>query len=144
VSGSLNKAIVVGNLGKDPDIRFMPDGSKVASFSVATNEHWEDKATGEKRERTEWHRISVFNERLAEVTEKYVRKGTKVYVEGQIQTRKWVDKTGNERITTEIVLGRFRGELIVLDPKKTEEVVTEARRDSAPSDIAVDDEIPFS
>jgi single-strand DNA-binding protein len=143
VSGSLNKAIIIGNLGKDPDVRFMPDGSKVASFSIATNEHWEDKATGERRERTEWHRVSIFNEKFAEITEKYIRKGTKIYVEGQIQTRKWIDKTGNERFTTEIVLGKFRGELMILDPKRTEEA-PEARKDAAPADIAIDDEIPFS
>jgi single-strand DNA-binding protein len=143
VSSSLNKAIVIGNLGKDPEVRFMPDGSKVASFSVATNEYWEDKATGEKKERTEWHRISIFNERLAEVTEKYIRKGTKVYIEGRIQTRKWIDKTGAERFTTEIVLGRFKGELVILDSKKFDDDIQEPRKDSVPADIAIDDEIPF-
>lgn len=118
MAGSVNKVILVGNLGRDPEIRFMPDGTKVASFSVATSEMWKDKNTGERRDKTEWHRISVMNDKIAEVAEKYLRKGSKVYVEGQLQTRKWTDQSGAERMTTEVVLGRFRGELTLLDNRQ--------------------------
>ena len=117
VAGSVNKVILVGNLGKDPEMRFMPDGTKVANFSIATSETWKDKASGERRERTEWHRISVMNDKIADIVEKYVRKGSKLYVEGQLQTRKWTDQSGQERYTTEVVIGRFRGELTLLDSK---------------------------
>ncbi|MDR0630881.1 MAG: single-stranded DNA-binding protein [Holosporales bacterium] len=142
MSGSLNKIMIIGNLGKEPDVRFMPDGSKVASFSVATNERWDDKTTGERKERTEWHRVSVFNAHLIDIIERYIRKGTKVYVEGQIQTRKWTDKTtGTERQTTEIVLGKTRGALLILDPKTNND--TGDRDDSMPSDMVIDDEVPF-
>lgn len=117
VAGSVNKVILVGNLGKDPEMRFMPDGTKVANFSIATSESWKDKASGERRDRTEWHRISVMNDKIADIVEKYVRKGSKVYVEGQLQTRKWTDQSGQERYTTEVMIGRFRGELTLLDNK---------------------------
>ena len=117
VAGSVNKVILVGNLGKDPEMRFMPDGTKVANFSIATSESWKDKTSGERRDRTEWHRISVMNDKIADIVEKYVRKGSKVYVEGQLQTRKWTDQSGQERFTTEVVIGRFRGELTLLDNK---------------------------
>lgn len=117
VAGSVNKVILVGNLGKDPEMRFMPDGTKVANFSIATSESWKDKASGERRDRTEWHRISVMNDKIADIVEKYVRKGSKIYVEGQLQTRKWTDQAGQERYTTEVVIGRFRGELTLLDSK---------------------------
>lgn len=117
MAGSVNKVILVGNLGKDPEMRFMPDGTKVANFSIATSESWKDKATGERRDRTEWHRISVMNDKIADIVEKYVRKGSKIYVEGQLQTRKWTDQSGQERYTTEVVIGRFRGELTLLDNK---------------------------
>ena len=145
MAGSLNKVILIGNLGKDPDIRFMPDGSKVASFSLATGETWKDKTTGERKERTEWHRITVFNERLADIVEKYVRKGTKLYIEGQLQTRKWTDQTGADRYTTEVVLGKFRGDLVILDPKKSDisSDFEPRSEDMAPVDIPVDDDIPF-
>ena len=145
MAGSLNKVILIGNLGKDPDIRFMPDGSKVASFSLATGETWKDKTTGERKERTEWHRIAVFNERLADIVEKYIRKGTKLYIEGQLQTRKWTDQTGIERYTTEVVLGKFRGDLVILDPKKSDisSDFEPRSEDMAPADIPVDDDIPF-
>lgn len=145
MAGSLNKVILIGNLGKDPDIRFMPDGSKVASFSLATGETWKDKTTGERKERTEWHRITVFNERLADIVEKYVRKGTKLYIEGQLQTRKWTDQTGADRYTTEVVLGKFRGDLVILDPKKSDigSDFESRSEDMAPADIPVDDDIPF-
>lgn len=145
MAGSLNKVILIGNLGKDPEIRFMPDGSKVASFSLATGETWKDKSTGERKDRTEWHRISVFNDRLADVVEKYVRKGTKLYIEGQLQTRKWTDQTGADRYTTEVVLGKFRGELVILDSRKGDgSSELDSKVDGfAPADIPVDDDIPF-
>lgn len=145
MAGSLNKVILIGNLGKDPEIRFMPDGSKVASFSLATGETWKDKSTGERKDRTEWHRISVFNDRLADVVEKYVRKGTKLYIEGQLQTRKWTDQTGADRYTTEVVLGKFRGELVILDSRRGDgsSELDSKVDDFAPADIPVDDDIPF-
>ncbi|MDR2598417.1 MAG: single-stranded DNA-binding protein [Holosporales bacterium] len=142
MAGSLNKVILIGNLGKDPDIRFMPDGSRVTSFSLATSDIWKDKVTGERKDKTEWHRISIFNERLVEIVEKYVRKGTKLYIEGQLQTRKWTDQSGTERITTEVVLGKFRGELVILDSKRGDSE-NDGRNDSLPSDIPLDDELPF-
>lgn len=142
MAGSLNKVTLIGNLGRDPEIRFMPDGSRVASFSLATSDTWKDKTTGERKDRTEWHRIVVFNEKLAEVVEKYIRKGTKLYIEGQLQTRKWTDQTGVDKYTTEVVLGKFRGDLVILDPKKTESEF-EDKNDELPSDIPLNDDIPF-
>ena len=115
MAGSVNKVILVGNLGRDPEVRSTQDGTKVANLSLATSENWKDKNSGERRERTEWHRVVIFNERLAEVAEKYLRKGSKVYIEGQLQTRKWTDQSGTEKYTTEVVLQRFRGELTMLD-----------------------------
>ena len=115
MAGSVNKVILVGNLGRDPEVRSTQDGSKMANFSIATSDTWRDKASGERRERTEWHRVVIFNDRLVDVAEKYLRKGSKVYVEGQLQTRKWTDQGGQERSTTEVVLTRFRGELTMLD-----------------------------
>jgi single-strand DNA-binding protein len=115
MAGSVNKVIIVGNLGKDPEIRTFQNGGRVASFSVATSENWKDKSTGEKKEKTEWHRISVFNENLVGVIERFLKKGSKVYLEGQLETRKWTDKEGKERYTTEVVLRPFRGELTMLD-----------------------------
>jgi single-strand DNA-binding protein len=117
MASSVNKVILVGNLGRDPEVRHSQDGGKIVTFSVATSETWKDRASGERKERTEWHRIVIFNEALADVAEKYVRKGSKVYVEGQLQTRKWTDNAGVEKYTTEIVLGKFRGELGLLDAK---------------------------
>ena len=117
MAGSVNKAIVVGNVGGEPEIRSTQDGSKIANFSLATSEGWKDKLTGERKDKTEWHRIVVFNPSLVEVVEKYVHKGTKLYVEGQLQTRQWTDKEGKERYSTEIILSRFRGELTILTPK---------------------------
>ena len=111
----VNKAIIVGNLGRDPEARNMPSGGKVVTFSVATSENWNDKASGERKEKTQWHRIAIFNERLGEIAEKYLKKGSKVYLEGQIETRKYTDKDGQERQTTEVVLGRFNGTLTLLD-----------------------------
>ena len=115
MAGSVNKVILIGNLGRDPEFRSTQDGMRIATFSLATSETWRDKASGERRERTEWHRVVVFNERLVEVIEKYVKKGAKLYLEGALQTRKWTDNTGAEKYTTEVVLQRFRGELTMLD-----------------------------
>jgi len=115
VAGSVNKVILVGNLGRDPEIRSTQDGMRVANLSLATSESWRDKATGERRERTEWHRIVIFNENLVKVAEQYLKKGSKIYVEGSLQTRKWTDQQGQERYSTEVVLQRFRGELTMLD-----------------------------
>ena len=115
MAGSVNKVILVGNLGKDPDVRRLNSGDQVVSFSVATSETWRDKTSGERKEKTEWHNVVIFNENLGKVAEQYCKKGTKVYLEGQLQTRKWQDQSGNDRYTTEVVLQRFRGELQLLD-----------------------------
>jgi single-strand DNA-binding protein len=117
MAGSVNKVILVGNLGKDPETRRMQSGDPVVNLSIATSETWRDKASGERKEKTEWHRVVIFNKNLAEVAEKYLRKGAKVYVEGALQTRKWSDKDGVEKYSTEIVLQNFRGELTMLDSK---------------------------
>jgi single-strand DNA-binding protein len=117
MAGSVNKVILVGNLGKDPEVRRMTSGEPVVNLSVATSETWRDKASGERKEKTEWHRVVIFNKNLAEVAEKYLRKGAKVYVEGQLQTRKWTDKDGQEKYSTEVVLQNFRGELTMLDSR---------------------------
>ncbi len=121
MAGSVNKVILIGNLGKDPEVRTTQDGTKIVSFTLATSETWNDRASGERKERTEWHRVVVFNDRIGEVAEKYLRKGRKVYVEGAVQTRKWTDQSGQERYTTEIVIGRFRGELVLIDSNRGEE-----------------------
>jgi single-strand DNA-binding protein len=115
MAGSVNKVILVGNLGADPEIRSTQDGTRVANLRLATSESWRDKMSGERKERTEWHRVVIFNERLADIAEKYLRKGSKVYLEGALQTRKWTDNSGQERYSTEVVLQRFRGELTMLD-----------------------------
>jgi single-strand DNA-binding protein len=115
MAGSLNKVTLIGNLGRDPEMRSTQDGSRIATFTVATSDTWRDRVSGERKERTEWHRIVIFNERLAEIAEKYLRKGSKIYLEGALQTRKWTDQGGQERTTTEIVLPKFRGELTMLD-----------------------------
>ncbi len=117
MAGSVNKVILIGNLGRDPEVRSTQDGAKIVQLSVATSESWKDKGTGERRERTEWHRVVIFNEHLTNIAEQYLRKGSKVYLEGQLQTRKWQDKEGLDRYTTEIVLGRVRGELTMLDTR---------------------------
>ncbi len=113
----VNKVILVGNLGRDPEVRHTQDGRKIINFSIATSETWKDRQTGERRERTEWHRIVIFNEGLANVAEQYLHKGSKVYIEGQLQTRKWTDNAGVEKYTTEVVLQNFRGELQMLDSR---------------------------
>jgi len=117
MAGSVNKVILVGNLGRDPEVRTTQDGSPIVHLSVATSESWRDRNSGERRERTEWHRVVIFNERLGEVAQKYLHKGSKVYLEGQLQTRKWTDQQGQERYTTEVVMQRFRGELQMLDSR---------------------------
>jgi len=114
MAGSVNKVILLGNLGRDPDVRSSQDGTKIVNLSIATSERWKDRMSGEPRERTEWHRVVIFNENLARIAEQYLRKGSSVYVEGQLQTRKWTDQQGVEKYTTEVVLSRFRGELTLL------------------------------
>ena len=115
MAGSVNKVILVGNLGKDPEVRNAQNGTKIVNFTLATSETWNDKGSGERREKTEWHRVVVFNERIADVVERFCRKGKKVYVEGSLQTRKWTDQSGQEKYTTEVVIDRFRGDLTLLD-----------------------------
>lgn len=117
MAGSVNKVILVGNLGADPEIRRLNSGDPVVNLSIATSETWRDKQSGERRERTEWHRVVIFNENLAKVAEQYLKKGAKVYIEGQLQTRSWEDQSGQKKYTTEIVLQRFRGELQMLDSR---------------------------
>ena len=115
MAGSVNKVTLIGNLGRDPEVRSTQDGMKIVNLSLATSENWKDRNSGERRERTEWHRVVIFNENLARVAEQYLRKGSKIYVEGQLQTRKWTDQNGQDRYTTEVVLQRYRGELTMLD-----------------------------
>lgn len=149
MAGSLNKVTLIGNLGKDPEVRIIPGSeTKVASFTVATTESRRNKTTGEREDHPEWHRVVIFNERLADLVEKYVRKGSKLYIEGQLQTRSWVDKSGNERYVTEVVLGKYRGDLILLDPRKDVSPLTNSRQDTA-SDMPLPDakdefdDVPF-
>ena len=147
MAGSVNKAILVGHLGRDPEIRTTQSGGRVASLSVATGERWRDRATGEQHERTEWHRVVVFDEKLVEICEKYLRKGGKVYLEGQIATRKWTDQAGAERYVTEIVLRQWRSSIVLLgdrrdgDPPPATGTATQAQPAQAGGDL--DDEIPF-
>ncbi len=119
MAGSVNKVILIGNLGRDPQVRRMNSGEAVVNFSVATTESWRDKGSGERKDRTEWHNVVIFNENLAKIAEQYLKKGSKVYVEGQLQTRKWTDKDGSEKYTTEIVLQRYRGELTLMDSRNS-------------------------
>ncbi|NMG39848.1 single-stranded DNA-binding protein [Chelativorans sp. ZYF759] len=159
MAGSVNKAILVGNLGGDPEIRRTPNGDPVATFSLATSETWRDKQTGERRERTEWHRVVIFNENLAKVAEQFLKKGMKVYLEGQIATRGWEDQSGQKRTTTEIVLQKFRGQLEMLgspgggrgnpDPDDYGQTRTRDPGQADPPPGAtggrdLDDEIPFA
>ena len=115
MAGSVNKVILIGNLGADPEIRRTQDGRPIANLRVATSDSWRDKATGERKEKTEWHRVVIFNENLCRIAEQYLKKGSKVYIEGQLQTRKWQDQSGQDRYSTEVVLQGFRGELTLLD-----------------------------
>jgi single-strand DNA-binding protein len=161
MAGSVNKVILVGNLGRDPEVRSMQSGDKVCNLSVATSERWKDRNSGEMQEKTEWHRVVVFDQKLAEVAEKYLKKGSKVFLEGQLQTRKWTDNSGVEKYTTEVVLQRFRGELVMLD-SRGEGGVGGGGYDAGPTDYGnpqpamaggtgggggmsddLDDEIPF-
>ncbi|GBQ21569.1 single-strand DNA binding protein Ssb [Gluconacetobacter sacchari DSM 12717] len=118
MAGSVNKVILVGNLGKDPEIRHAQSGAKIVSLTLATSDTWNDKASGERREKTEWHRVVIYNERIADVAERFLRKGRKIYLEGSLQTRKWTDQSGQERYTTEVVVDRFRGDLVLLDSNR--------------------------
>lgn len=144
---SVNKVILVGNLGKDPEVRRTQDGKPIVNMTVATSESWRDKQTGERKEKTEWHRVVIFNEGLAKVAEQYLKKGSKVYLEGQLQTRKWTDKDGVEKYSTEVVLQGFGGSLVMLDgPQKSERDGQQTKSPShgKPSaDRGMDDEIPF-
>jgi single-strand DNA-binding protein len=142
MAGSVNKVILVGNVGKDPEVRSAQDGSKIVSFSVATSETWKDKVSGERKDRTEWHRVVVFNAALADVCEKYVHKGSKLYIEGQLQTRKWQDQAGVERYTTEVIVPRFRGELNLLDSRNSDGSMDVSGMSDSPSPV-IDDDIPF-
>jgi single-strand DNA-binding protein len=156
MAGSVNKVILVGNLGRDPDMRRTGAGDPVVSFSLATSESWRDKATGERKERTEWHNIVIFNENLGKIAEQYCKKGTKIYLEGQLQTREYTDRDGNQRKTTEVVLTRFRGELTLLDSRgrgdatgafgsameKMPDRPAGAAKSSPTADF-IDDDIPF-
>lgn len=159
MAGSVNKVILVGNLGADPEVRTLPSGSKVVNLSVATSENWRDKNSGERRERTEWHRVVIFSEGLARVAEQYLRKGSKVYLEGQLQTRKWQDQSGQDKYSTEVVLQGFNSTLTMLDGRgdgdnqgggfsgPREEGRPAARRPSASAPAfepsGADDDIPF-
>lgn len=140
MSGSVNRVILVGNVGRDPEIRFTQGGDKIVNLSVATSESWRDRQSGERREKTEWHRVVIFNSNLADIAEKYVTKGSKVYIEGSLQTRKWQDQSGQDRYSTEVVLQRFNGNLTLLDSKGGGE--RQERQDAPPADD-LDDEIPF-
>ena len=154
VSG-VNKVILVGRLGKDPEVRHTNNGGKIASFSVATSESWNDRASGEQKEKTEWHRVVIFSTGLCDIAEKYLRKGSQVYLEGQLQTRKWTGDDGNDRYTTEVVLGQFRSELRMLDSRNNENVgenpldssngISDTDGSAEGSSLAgdLDDEIPF-
>ncbi len=117
MAGSVNKVILVGNLGKDPEVRTTQDGQKIVNLTLATSDTWNDRQTGERKERTEWHRVVIFNDRVGDVAERFLHKGSKVYVEGSLQTRKWTDQSGQERYTTEVVISRFKGELTMLDTR---------------------------
>lgn len=121
MAGSVNKVIIVGNLGRDPEVRTFQNGGKVVNLRIATSESWKDKTTGERKERTEWHAVSILNEPLAKIAEQYLRKGSKVYVEGQLETRKWQDQSGQDRYTTEVVIRPYHGEIKLLDGKRDSE-----------------------
>lgn len=147
MAGSLNKVTLIGNLGKDPEIRSTNDGKEIASFTIATSDVWKDKATGEKREKTEWHRIVVFNEGLVGVIKNYLQKGSKVFIEGSLQTRKWTDPQGLEKYTTEVVLQNYNATLILLDSRdgaraQSEGGLSEGKENQL-EHSEIDDEIPF-
>jgi single-strand DNA-binding protein len=154
MAGSVNKVILIGNLGKDPEIRTFQNGGRVANLTLATSESWKDKSSGERKERTEWHRISILNENLIGIAERYLKKGAKVFIEGQLETRKWQDQSGQDKYTTEVVLRPYRGELTMLDSKGGGSSASNdayGLADSGASgalggpggDPGIDDEIPF-
>jgi single-strand DNA-binding protein len=140
MAGSVNKVIIVGNVCADPEVKTMQSGDRLVNLTVATNETWRDKNTGERKEKAEFHRVVIFNENLAKVAEQYLRKGSKIFLEGALQTRKWQDQNGADRYSTEIVLQRYRGELTMLDGKSEGQGTQEPQRQSAPD---IDDSIPF-
>lgn len=149
MAGSVNKVIIIGNLGSDPEIRSFQTGDRVANFSVATSESWKDKTSGERKERTQWHKIAVFNQGLVGVIEKYLKKGSKVYLEGMLETRKWTDQSGQEKYMTEVVLRPYRGELVMLDSRSDDsgqEVASgTTQRSPEPEPFnEIEDEIPFA
>ena len=151
--GSVNKVILLGNIGKDPDVKAMQSGSKLATFSIATSKRWKDKQTQEFKDKTEWHRVVVFGDGLVDIVEKYVKKGSKIYIEGELQTRKWADQQGNDRYTTEIVLQGFNSTLTLLDSKNSSSSSSEKSIENIPdnqdadasseSDSSIEDDIPF-
>lgn len=146
MAGSLNKVTLIGNLGKDPEIRSTNEGKEIASFTIATSDVWKDRATGEKRERTEWHRVVVFSEGLVGVIKNYVQKGSKLFIEGSLQTRKWTDQQGVEKYTTEVVLQNFNSTLILLDSRDSGMSKPKDESSSSENQLAhseLDDEIPF-
>ena len=154
MSGSVNKVTLVGNLGRDPEVRAMQNGDKIVQLSVATSDRWKDKNSGEQRERTEWHRVVIFNDALGKIAEQYLKKGSTVYLEGQLQTRKWTDQqSGQEKYTTEVVIQRYRGELTLLGSRSENQIsndqqnaeIDQSNQISMTDDIAsdLDDEIPF-
>ena len=153
MAGSVNKVIIMGNLGKDPEIRNFPNGGRVCNFSVATSESWRDKNSGEKQERTQWHNISILSEPLVNIAEKFLKKGSKVYLEGQLETRKWQDNSGSDRYTTEIVLRPYKGEITLIDNKADSNMINEPISNNQMDEIQessissnvddFDDEIPF-
>ena len=153
MAGSVNKVILVGNLGRDPEVRTFQNGGKVCNLRIATSENWKDRNTGERRERTEWHSVAIFSEPLARIAEQYLRKGSKVYLEGQLETRKWQDQSGQDRYTTEVVLRPYRGELTLLDSRgegsgsggyQDDRGGYSGSGGPAPASSDLDDEIPCS
>ncbi len=146
MAGSVNKVILIGNLGRDPEVRRLNTGKPVVNLRIATSESWRDKSSGDRKEKTEWHSVVIFNEHAAKVAEQYLKKGSKVYIEGQLQTRKWQDQTGNDRYSTEVVLSAFRGELTLLDGKDDgadhKPVQKPVERGGSYAE-ELDDEIPF-
>ncbi len=157
MAGSVNKVILIGNLGADPEVRQTQDGRPIVNLRLATSESWRDKSTGERREKTEWHRVVIFNENLGRIAEQYLKKGSKVYIEGQLQTRKWQDQAGQDRYSTEVVLQQYRGELAMLDSRPRDGMGEGSQRNgdfgrsgpfagggkSGSFEKELDDEIPF-
>ena len=157
MAGSVNKVIIVGNLGKDPEVRTFPNGGKVCNFPVATSETWRDRNSGEKQERTQWHNIAIFSEPLVNIAERFLKKGSKIFVEGQLETRKWQDNTGADRYSTEVVLRPYKGELTLLDNKSDTDITQRESLSEATTSVMpqstenspsfavddFDDEIPF-